>query len=331
MLRSKRLGEHTDSLLVYAQTSIAAIIEVIKTEKPECVILDSIQVVYHEESSGAPGTMSQVRYCATEFIRVIKENNLTGMIIGHITKDGSIAGPKVLEHLVDVILYFEGERHLNYRLLRCFKNRFASSYEIGLFMMEETGLVSVDSHMNLFLDDRSSSSPGSVIVPVMEGSRVLLVELQALAVHSGYGLGKRTFQGVDSNRATLIIAAMDKVLQLKLYTKDIFLNVIGGLKVTETCMDLGIVISIMSSLYNIPLNRHVGVIGEVGLTGEIRSVSHIPKRIKECENLGFNECILPEKSRAIFPKKTKITPIFVSTVTEAIKACFKTDSATLDE
>ena len=321
-LRANRLGESGSSLHVYAQTDIAAIISVIKEMKPDCVILDSIQVVYHADVSGAPGTMSQVRHCATEFIRTIKENGLTGLIIGHITKDGSIAGPKVLEHLVDVILYFEGERHLNYRLLRCFKNRFAASYEVGLFTMEEAGLLSADVNSSLFLDDVTLSSPGSVIVPVMEGSRVLLVELQALVVHSGYGMGKRTFQGVDANRATLMIAAMDKVLELKLFTKDIFLNVIGGLKITETCLDLAIIVSIMSSLYMAPLKRKIGVIGEVGLTGEVRAVSHVAQRVKELENMGFDECILPLKTKATFPKGASIKPIYVETVLDVIRELF---------
>lgn len=322
LLRSQRLGESGEKLKVYAQTDISAIIEAIKSEQPDCVILDSIQVVYHSEVSGAPGTMSQVRHCATEFIRTIKENGLTGIVIGHITKEGSIAGPKVLEHLVDVILYFEGERHLNYRLLRCFKNRFASSHEVGLFTMEEKGLQSADVTSGLFLDDANLSSPGSVIVPVMEGSRVLLVELQALAVHSGYGMGKRTFQGVDANRATLMIAAMDKVLELKLFTKDIFLNVIGGLKVTETCLDLGIIVAILSSLNSRALNRKIGVLGEVGLTGEVRSVGQLAQRVKELENMGFLECIVPKKNRATFPKSCKVKPVYVETVVDVIRELF---------
>jgi len=322
LFRAQRLGDSGQNLKIYAQTDISAIIEAIKQEQPDCVILDSIQVVHHGDVSGAPGTMSQVRHCATEFIRTIKENGLTGIVIGHITKDGSIAGPKVLEHLVDVILYFEGERHLNYRLLRCFKNRFAASYEVGLFTMEETGLKSADVSAGLFLDDASLSSPGSVIVPVMEGSRVLLVELQALAVHSGYGMGKRTFQGVDANRATLMIAAMDKVLELKLFTKDIFLNVIGGLKVSETCLDLGIIVSILSSLHSAPLKRKIGILGEVGLTGELRSVSHVPQRIKELENMGFLECLLPKKNKATFPKGVKVKPVYVETVVDVIRELF---------
>jgi len=304
-------------LLVYSELDIIEILKAIKKISPQVIILDSIQVVYHRDLPSTVGSVNQVRQCANDLIQVIKEINAVGIIIGHITKDGTLAGPKVLEHLVDCILFFEGERHQKYRLLRCFKNRFANTQEIGIFEMGAKGLIEISQSAELFIDDMTLQSPGSMVVAVMEGSRVLLVEVQALVVDSGYGLAKRTFSGVDLNRANLMIATLEKKLKIKLSTKDIFLNIIGGLKIKEPALDLGIVLAIISSIREKPLEKKIGVIGEVGLTGEIRAVSNIEKRLNEFDKLGFTECIIPAQNKLEPSETRKIKPIFVKNVIEA--------------
>ena len=317
-LRAKRLGINSDQLLVYNEYNVLEIIKVIKKENPLLVIIDSIQVVYHPDIPSMSGSINQVRHSANEIISVVKELNLIGVLIGHITKDGSLAGPKVLEHLVDAILYFEGERNQKYRLLRCFKNRFASTEEIGIFEISEHGLLEVKQPSELFIDEHTLFSPGSMVVAVMEGSRVFLVEIQALVVDSGYGMAKRTFAGVDLNRSNLMIATLEKKLGVKLFNKDIFLNIIGGIKINETGLDLGIILAIMSSLYEKPLGKKIAAIGEVGLTGEVRPVQNIEKRLNELAKMGFEECFVPEQNK-IKNSAIKIKPIFVNNIKQAIE------------
>jgi DNA repair protein RadA/Sms len=263
--------------------------------------------------------VSQVRQCAAEMIDVIKEKQIIGILIGHITKDGNLAGPKVLEHMVDVILYFEGQRNQKYRMLRCFKNRHYNTQEVGIFEMKEGGLMSVTNPFNLLISQSTLDSPGAVVSSVCEGSRVLLVEIQALVVHSGYGMAKRTFLGVDTNRANLMIAAMEKILNIKLSTKDIILNIIGGLKVSEPALDLGVVLSVLSSLYEFPIGKDYGVIGEVGLTGEVRSVDYVSQRLRSFEKMGFKGCLLPETNRGELVGDYKMSLIFVKNIGDAIR------------
>ncbi len=294
--RSRRLGENPESLMVYAQTDMEAIITALHTYTPDLVILDSIQVVHHSDSSGVDGSISQVRYCAQQLIQWVKSQESIGIIIGHITKDGHIAGPKVLEHMVDVILYLEGERNQHYRLLRSYKNRYSSTNDVAIFEMKKEGLIEVLQPSELFIDDATLSSPGSVVAPILEGSRVILVEVQALAVKSNFGMAKRNVVGVDAHRATLMIATLEKILGIQLSTHDVFLNIIGGLKVKEPGLDLAIVYAIMSSILDKPLGRKVGMIGEVGLNGECRAVPQMKKRLVELEKMGFDACVLPEKS-----------------------------------
>lgn len=295
-LRSKRLGKNPESLFVYAEVNMEDILKTCESIEPDLVILDSIQVVFHPEITAIEGGVSQVRHCANAFMQWIKANHKIGIIIGHITKEGSIAGPKVLEHMVDVILYLEGERNQKYRLLRSYKNRFASTNEMGVFEMKKEGLIGVVQPSELFIDQATLSSSGSVVAPISEGNRIFLVEVQALAVSSGYGMAKRNMVGVNTHRATLMTATIEKILGLKLFSKDIFLNIIGGIKVDEPALDLAIIMAILSSYYDSPIKEKIGVIGEVGLTGEVRPVSNMPKRLLELQKMGFTGCILPAKS-----------------------------------
>ena len=318
-LRARRLGATSPNISVYSQIAMDRIIDQISCSPPALVIIDSIQVVYHPDMPATAGSVSQVRHCATELIQVTKQLNSHVLLIGHITKDGSIAGPKVLEHLVDIVLFFEGERNEHYRLLRCFKNRFASTQEIGLFKMEPNGLRELDDQTDLRLSHSLAETPGSMIVPIVQGSRVMLTEIQALAVASGYGIAKRTFVGIDPNRANALIASLEKNGSFKLASKDIFLNVIGGLKIKDPSTDLGIVLAIISSLYDSKTDTLTGVIGEVGLTGEIRPVPNCQKRLIELEKRGFKACILPLQNKHDQLNPGNLILHFVSRLPEAIR------------
>jgi len=304
-LRSARLERNAPSLYVYSETNMAAILYTLYKEAPDVVILDSIQVVFHPDLQAVDGSVSQVRYCANLFIQWIKKHNKIGMIIGHITKEGSIAGPKVLEHMVDVILYLEGERNQKYRILRSYKNRFFNTHDIGVFEMKENGLIEVLQPSELFVDETTLSNPGSVVAPVCEGDRAFLVEVQALVVSSGYGMPKRNMVGVNPHRAHLIIAMLEKLCGLKLSSTDIFLTIIGGLKVDEPALDLAIVAALLSSYFDKPVGQKIGVFGEVGLSGEVRAIPNVSKRLLELKKMGFSGCILPEKA-ATPPKKNEI-------------------------
>jgi DNA repair protein RadA/Sms len=226
----------------------------------------------------------------------LKNLGITGLFIGHINKEGALAGPKVLEHLVDVILYMEGESNQNYRLLRSFKNRYASTHELGIFEMKKQGLEGVSNPSSLFLDENTLAHSGTMVCPIAEGSRIILVEVQALVVETGYGMAKRTFLGVDPNRVNLLIATMEKLLNIKLANKDIILNIVGGLKIGEPALDLAIVLAIISSLHEKAMGVRMAAVGEVGLTGEIRPIPHSENRLVECEKMGFKKCILPRKN-----------------------------------
>ena len=318
LLRSKRLGKNEDQLLVLSETNMATISEILRQAKPEIVILDSIQVVNHPEISGIDGSISQVRYCSSELINWIKESESIGIIIGHITKEGNLAGPKVLEHMVDMILYFEGERSHRHRILRCLKNRFATTEEIGIFEMTSSGLREVAQPAELFIDKKERPHSGSIIAPICEGNRVILVEIQALVVNSGYGMAKRNIVGVGSHRANLMIAAMEKIMGVKLSARDIFLTIIGGIKVTEPAIDLAVITAIMSSVQERPFRVDMGVIGEVALTGEVRAVPNIDRRINELQKLGFKGCFLPEKSRNIIKETPGFNYCYISNLSEMI-------------
>ncbi len=309
-LRSQRLDTHNDSIYVMHEQNLTGIIAAIKSVKPTLVIIDSIQVMSTPTLNSVAGSITQVRECAQELISLIKATNTTLFIVGHITKDGSLAGPKVLEHIVDVILAMEGQKDKSYRLLRCLKNRYGSTQELGLLDMTKDGLKNIQDATSMLIDEGALNRPGSVITPVCEGSRVLLVEIQALVVDSGYGIAKRTFLGVDPNRANVMIAAMDKLLNLKLMSKDIFISIIGGLKFSDPSIDLAMVTAILSSLTDTPFGSKVAIFGEVGLTGEIRATPNTEKRLTELEKIGFKTAYYPQKNILTSPLSTlKACPV----------------------
>ncbi len=319
-LRAQRLSAQLDQLFVLAETNMANILNTIQQEKPDLVILDSIQVVEHPKINSSAGSVNQVRYCAGELINLIKQFSSTAIIIGHITKDGMLAGPKVLEHLVDVILYFEGDRNQQYRVLRSFKNRFHHTNEIGIFEMKSTGLEAVENPSLLFVDPVSLNRPGSVIFPSVEGTRSVLIEIQSLAVSSSFGNAKRNFLGVDPARATLVIATMEKVLGLRLGVKDIFVNVIGGLKLKEPASDMAILVSLLGAIKGEVLHSKLGVMGEIGLTGEVRPVPNVDVRLRELDRMGFEYAIVPERNSAAIPKGLKVKVKLVSHLSDLIVA-----------
>lgn len=313
-LRSKRLGENSQTLWVMTESNMVLILKELQSQKPDIVILDSIQMVFHPDLSASDGSMVQVRYCAQELNQWVKKNHTVGIMIGHITKEGQLAGPKVLEHLVDVILYIEGERTQQYRLLRCYKNRYGSSFEMGIFEMTEKGLIGVQNPSMIFLDDTTLFNPGSCVSAVCEGSKALLVEVQALVVSTAYGNGKRNFVGINPNRAHLLIAVLEKKLNLPLNNKDIFLNIVGGLNVQETALDLSIALGIISSYQDKILPEKIGAIGEIGLTGEIRAVTQIEKRLKEFKKMGFKGCFVPEKNKLQIKQSFDLSLTYVKNV-----------------
>jgi DNA repair protein RadA/Sms len=317
-LRANRLGSLPPHLMVYAELDVLKIVQTIRSLQPDVVILDSIQVVYHSGVPSVAGSVNQVRQCAQDLISYCKDRDIALVLIGHITKEGQLAGPKVLEHIVDVILYLEGERDQHYRLLRCFKNRFSATSEIGIFEMKGQGLIGVSNPSGLFMDEQTLKSSGAVVSVLSEGSRALLVEVQALVVDSGYGMAKRTFLGVDLNRANLMIAALEKLLGFRLSSKDIILNIVGGIKVTEPALDLAMMLSIVSSFKDHSVGCKAGFFGEVGLTGEIRPVANADKRVLELEKMGFDVVMLPEKNRSSCVGRS-VRPVFVSHVRDAVQ------------
>ena len=322
-LRAERIGPLSETMWVYAQSDMQTILKQCDQLQPDIVLIDSIQVVHHQEVSGIEGSVSQVRHCANVFLKWVKANNKAGFLIGHITKDGQLAGPKVLEHLVDVMLYLEGDRQKNYRILRCNKNRFSTTQEIGLFEMKAEGLIEVTQPAEFFIDPSTSAHPGSVITPILEGNRVLLIELQALVVKTGYGMAKRTFVGVDSHRANLMTASIDKFLNCNLSSRDVFLTIIGGLKVNEPALDLAIIVAIISSLLDQPLDQKVAVVGEVALTGELRSVPKLENRLLELTKMGYKKVIVPEKSKSNALEKLDISIIYATDVRTVISHLFR--------
>jgi len=292
-IRADRLGVNRPDILMLSETNFSLIERIIDEEKPGIVVIDSIQTVFSEQLSSAPGSVSQVREVTGALMRIAKSLGISIIIVGHVTKEGAIAGPRVLEHMVDTVLYFEGERHLSYRILRSVKNRFGSTNEIGIFEMRDTGLVEVDNPSEMMLSGRSENVPGSAVVCSLEGTRPMLIEIQALVCATNFGMPRRMATGVDYNRITLLMAVLEKRVGLQLYNYDAYVNVVGGIKVDEPACDLGIIVAIASSFKNIPVRGDTVMIGEVGLTGEIRAVSQIDKRVMEAKRIGFKNCIIP--------------------------------------
>jgi DNA repair protein RadA/Sms len=318
-LRSQRLGPQPESVFIFSEGNMVHVLSQLDKLQPDLIILDSIQVIFHPELSSLGGTVSQVRYCANVFIEWVKKHHKIGILIGHITKEGNLAGPKVLEHMVDVILYLEGERSHTFRVLRCYKNRYATTSEIGIFNMKAEGLMPVEHPSELFLSEAALDQPGSVVSANIEGNRVFLVEMQALVVLVNYGMAKRSFVGVDPHRANLVIAVLEKMVGIKLSQRDVFLNIIGGLKASEPALDLAIALAIVSSVQDKKPVKKVAAIGEIGLTGEIRPVPGIEKRVHELKKMGFHQCYIPKNSPIKPSSQGSLELIFVTHVSDAIR------------
>lgn len=292
-MRADRLSISAERLYVLSETNLNHILSQIEQLGPQLVVVDSIQSVYLEELESSAGSIGQVRECAAALLRMAKSRHIPMFLVGHVTKEGAIAGPRVLEHMVDTVLYLEGDRYYSYRLLRSVKNRFGSTNEVGVFEMQEQGLVEITNPSQAFLSERLASATGSVVAVTMEGTRPLLVEIQALTTTTSFGLPRRTANGIDFNRMLLLIAVLSKRVGLKLATQDIFVNVVGGLRINEPAADLAVAGAIASSYRNIPIPDDCVMLGEVGLSGELRSVSHADKRLNEAAKLGFKRCIVP--------------------------------------
>lgn len=314
------MNASSEMLYVLCETNLELIEESIAEVQPDFLVIDSIQTVYHPAVTSAPGSVSQVRECTGHFMRIAKIKGIATVLVGHVTKEGAIAGPRMLEHMVDCVLYFEGERHHSYRLLRAVKNRFGSTNEIGIFEMRETGLVEVSNPSELFLSERPLGVAGSTVVASMEGTRPVLVELQALVSSTNFPSPRRMATGIDHNRLALIIAVLEKRMGMFLQNQDAYVNVAGGIKLDEPAVDLAIAVSIASSLRDQPTQPFDVVFGEVGLTGEVRGVSRVDQRVREAEKLGFRRVIVPEKSLKGWTPPTGIEIIGVNTVSEALKA-----------
>ena len=318
-LRAERLGAVTDGLLLWSESDLGAVQAVLDDLKPRTLVIDSIQTVFLPELESAPGSVAQVRECGARLMMVAKGTGVATFLVGHVTKDGAIAGPRVLEHLVDTVLYFEGERHHAYRVLRAVKNRFGSTNEIGVFEMGEHGLVEVGNPSGLFLAERPHDVPGSVIVSSLEGTRPLLLELQALVSPASFGTPRRTVLGADYNRACLLLAVLEKRAGVPLGSQDVFVNVAGGGRVTEPAADLGVVVAAASSYLDRPVRGDVVLMGEVGLTGEVRAVTGVEARVKEAAALGFRQAVVP-KSNVASGAKLALPVHGVASVREAIDA-----------
>jgi DNA repair protein RadA/Sms len=323
-LRADRLGVSSDQLYVVSETSLEKILHDIQTIRPSTVVVDSIQTIYCSDLPSTPGSISQVREASSRLLYLAKHLSIPIFLIGHVTKEGFIAGPKVLEHMVDTVLYIEGEANYSFRILRAVKNRFGSTNEIGVFEMKDSGLVEVTSPSEFFLSGRAQPTSGSVVMPSIEGSRPILIELQALVVSTNFGIPRRTAQGVDPNRVSLLVAVMEKRLGIHLSSHDIFLNIAGGMRVNEPGTDLGVIASIASSYKDKVISPDMVVFGEVGLGGEVRGVSQSEVRVKESARLGFKRCLLPKQNQEKMKEKElkEIELTGVSTVQEAMAVLF---------
>lgn len=317
-LRANRMGEFKDSLSLLCETNLDIIRGVIEKHRPQMAVIDSIQTMYSEEVASAPGSVSQVRESTNTLMQLAKGLNLSIFIVGHVTKEGTVAGPRVLEHMVDTVLYFEGDRHASYRILRGVKNRFGSTNEIGVFEMQKSGLTEVENPSEFMLSGKPEHASGSVVACAMEGTRPMLMEIQALVCRSNFGMPRRTTAGLDYNRVNLLMAVLEKRLGLPLSNYDAYVNIAGGIRLSEPAADLGIVMAIASSYKNRPVSEDAIVFGEVGLSGEIRAVTMPEQRVAEAGKLGFKTCIIPEVSVKSVGKVSGIEVIGVKSVNQAI-------------
>ncbi len=318
-MRAGRIGEFADTLYLLCETNLEDIRKTIEHTQPEIVVIDSIQTMFSEEVTSAPGSVSQVREATAVLLQIAKGLNITIFIVGHVTKEGNVAGPRVLEHMVDTVLYFEGDRHASYRILRGVKNRFGSTNEIGVFEMRTEGLVEVENPSEYMLNGKPQGASGSIVACSMEGTRPILIEIQALVCHSSFGIPRRTAAGTDFNRVNLLMAVLEKRLSLNLSTCDAYVNIAGGIRMTEPAIDLGIILAIISSFKDRPIADDVLAFGEVGLSGEVRAVNMAEQRVLEAKKLGFQQVILPRVCMSAVEKIKGIELLPVSTVAEAAK------------
>lgn len=321
-MRADRLGIDSPEMLVLSETDISSILHFVNEIEPDILIIDSIQTMYNTEISSAPGSVSQVRDVTLSLMKLAKNTGTAVFVVGHVTKDGAIAGPKVLEHMVDCVLYFEGERHQSYRVLRAVKNRFGSTNEIGVFEMLNEGLVEVQNPSSMLLSGRPDKASGSAVVCTLEGTRPVLAEIQALVAPTGFGMPRRMATGIDYNRVNLLIAVLEKRVGLNLQNQDTYVNIVGGIRLDEPAVDLGVILAVASSFRNIPLETNLAVIGEVGLTGELRAVNQMEKRLNEVAKLGFSRCIIPHANTKGLKKINALTVHAVKNVTEALGLIF---------
>ena len=317
-LRANRMGEFSQNLLLLCETNLGIIRSVIEKEKPELVIIDSIQTMYSEDVNSAPGSVSQVRESTNVFMQLAKGLCIPIFIVGHVTIEGTVAGPRVLEHMVDTVLYFEGDRHASYRILRAVKNRFGSTNEIGVFEMRQNGLVEVENPSEYMLSGKPENASGSVVACSMEGTRPILLEIQALVARTNFGMPRRTAAGTDYNRVNLLMAVLEKRLGMNLGNCDAYVNIAGGIKMNEPAIDLGIVMALVSSYRNRPIDEKTIVFGEVGLSGEVRAVNMPEQRVAEAKKLGFETCILPEVCMKTVKDVKGIKLLGVKSVNEAV-------------
>ncbi|MBS6553239.1 MAG: DNA repair protein RadA [Clostridium sp.] len=330
-LRAQRLGVQSNSLYIYSQTNFEAIKRQVDEIKPQILIIDSIQAVYTDSVTSSPGSVSQIRECTNILMDIAKNKNITVVVIGHVTKEGNIAGPKVLEHMVDTVIYFEGDRYKSYRLLRCMKNRFGTTNEVGVFNMCDDGLHEISNPSELFLNERTqNNTPGSVIIATNEGSRPLLIEIQALVGTTSYPSPRRVSNGIDYNRLLQILAVLEKRIGLNLSKQDVYVNVIGGLEIDEPAADLGVALAVATCARDVCVSPDTVIVGEIGLSGEIRAINNLDKRIKESEKLGFKKIIVPQTNTLKKEEFKNINIVQVKRLMDAITACVsKSDKTTV--
>jgi DNA repair protein RadA/Sms len=321
-IRSKRLSTVSPELLVVSEIDLESILTMVESDQPDVLVIDSIQTMFSPDLTSAPGSVTQVRESTVRLMLMAKKTDTPIFLVGHVTKDGAIAGPRLLEHMVDTVLYFEGDRNHVFRILRAVKNRFGSTNEIGVFEMNENGLSEVANPSAAFLSERPATAPGSVVTASMEGTRPILVELQALASSTSFGNPRRTILGIDHNRVALLVAVMEKKLGMHLMGHDIFVNVAGGVKIDEPAVDMGIVAAVASSFLDRPIQKETIIFGEVGLTGEVRAVSHVETRVAEAIKMGFTRCLVPHSNLKRMTEIKGIELIGIKTVSEAMEELF---------
>jgi len=322
-MRSRRLEAVSPHILVVAEIDMNAVLSMVENGLPDVLVIDSVQTMFNPEITSAPGSVSQVRETAVRLMLLAKRTGIPFFLVGHVTKEGAIAGPRLLEHMVDTVLYFEGDRNHVYRILRAVKNRFGSTNEIGVFEMKSQGLAEVPDPSAAFLSERPKGSPGSVVTASLEGTRPILVELQSLVSTSYLANPRRTVLGLDPNRVALLVAVMDKKLGMALMGLDIFMNVAGGVRVDEPAVDLGVVSAVASSFLDTPISQETVVLGEVGLTGEVRAVGHAETRVAEVRKMGFSRCLLPQSTLKRMPQTEGITLLGIRNIAEASEILFR--------